>query len=170
MNFIFEQKMKHLDSIFKYIFIFEICSNEDQHIYILRINTEYQSASLQERRRTTRKELCRVDDAQRFEESEAGVFFGASSNAGVTSLQKKGGGWSEERQIIGKEGRGLGYCCWFRAEETRHRAFNRVSRTISYLRKQRCKWGVARFSFRFLSFRFVSWMKEAWLSSPFPSP
>lgn len=105
-----------------------------------------------------------MDDAQRFEESEAGVFFGASSNAGVTSLQKKGGGWSEERQIIGKEGRGLGYCCWFRAEETRHRAFNRVSRTISYLRKQRCKWGVARFSFPFVSFRFVDERSMALLS------
>lgn len=39
--------MKRLDNnIFKYIFIFEISSNEDQHIYILRINTEYQSPSL----------------------------------------------------------------------------------------------------------------------------
>lgn len=84
-----------------------------------------------------------------------------SSNTGHVVTKERSG----ETNYRKRRGKRLGYC-WFRAcslEETRHRAFNGVSRTISYLRKQRCKWGVARFSFRFVSFR--GWKKHG---SPFP--
>lgn len=86
-----------------------------------------------------------------------------SSNTGHVVTKERSG----ETNYRKRRGKRLGYC-WFRAcslEETRHRAFNGVSRTISYLRKQRCKWGVARFSFRFVSFR--GWKKHG---SPFPPP